>query len=166
MKLRTDKNLRVSELTPSEVVLSHIQWLRANAQFMWKEEHWREHLEKLEKEYVELCRDLEHITAGDKSILLRALRMYMAQYQESKGREKDPAHKQDLQNYIDAAGRLYEKLFGLRTAPAGPSEKDLALTRARQFVRSDGRFSSVKSTAVAAVAAYIFTTEAQAREKA
>lgn len=119
MKLRTQQNLRMSEMNAAEQVLSRIQWLRANAEhiivgnFSTDVKNLQEIFEKLEKEFIELCYDLEFVTRGDKSILMRALKMYSAKYQEMKGNEKHPAHKQDLQNYIDAADRLYEKLFGV-----------------------------------------------------
>lgn len=44
-------------------------------------------------------------------LLRRALQMYARNYQDMRQRERDPVHKADLQNYIDAADALNTKLY-------------------------------------------------------
>ena len=53
------------------------------------------------------------LTSGQIMLLRRALQMYARNYQDMKQKEKDPGHKQDLQNYIEAADALNTKLYGL-----------------------------------------------------
>lgn len=47
---------------------------------------------------------------GERAVILRALRMYMAQYQRIVGEERDPKHKEDLRGYIRAAEEVFDKL--------------------------------------------------------
>ena len=53
------------------------------------------------------------ITHPQLILLRRALQMYARQYQDLWQRERDPVHKADLQNYIDAADALNAKLYGI-----------------------------------------------------
>ena len=50
------------------------------------------------------------LTRGEVATLDHALKFYAAKYQEMVGREKHPADKRDLQNYIDRADDLLRRL--------------------------------------------------------
>lgn len=50
------------------------------------------------------------LTTGERAVLVRALRIYAAKYQELVGRERDPAQKADLRTYVVAADRLLARL--------------------------------------------------------
>lgn len=52
----------------------------------------------------------QDFSAGERAVLLRALRMYTAQYQQMVGAEHDPKHKEDLRSYIRAADAVAERL--------------------------------------------------------
>lgn len=108
MKLRVHPDQRTTPATPAEQFLTTLQEMRRGSS-----QHIQPIFENLERDFITLCDGLEPISRGDKSILMRALRMYMHNYQEMMGKEKAPAHKQDLKNYIDAAGALFQKLFNI-----------------------------------------------------
>lgn len=126
MKIRVHADQRTTPATPPEEFLITLQNLRKSLAHdsTPRLKTIFEQIEKLERDFVVLCDDLEPITRGDKSILMRALRMYMKTYQEMKGKEKDPLHKGDLQNYITAAENLFNKLFGAWVGKELRSEKD------------------------------------------
>lgn len=122
MKLRVheDQRLKGPPLSQAEEYLLQLQLFRKHGLGHMPEHKTKsvqELFEKLERDFIVLCDGLEEISRGDKAILIRALRMYIAFYQQAMGQEKAPAHKQDLKGYITAAETLFNKLFG--HAPRG-----------------------------------------------
>lgn len=58
------------------------------------------------------------LSPGERAVLDRALRVYASHYQVLVGNEKDPRHKADLRNYVEAADRVLKKIRQFAGLPA------------------------------------------------
>lgn len=62
---------------------------------------------------------LKHLetTRGERATLDRALRFYAAHYQQLASKEPHAGSKRDLLNYVEAAGRLLDRLRAVDGLP-------------------------------------------------
>lgn len=77
---------------------------------------------------------------GEVAVLLRALRMYMAEYQRMVGEERDPSYKEDLRQHIRAAGAVFAKMHpsgrhphAPQSTPGDPIDRSIHLGLTRRY---------------------------------